>query len=260
MRRLIAGGAALGQDKEVLAETLTQFRTRFAPVVGAELEFVFADLRRARHVHRQAGEPSLGIARRQNADGVVLVAFDMAEISGVGVAVHGRLTRNTHPAPVAPHDGVAESEGDRSRPTTGPRLANRRHDPFRNPRNALCRGHDVQIDPQHAGDMGMPEIGRTGLGAGMGVRGVHDHLHRVEGGQPLQPLPHLRPQFIRNANQITTDQNGMIVTAVEHQHGGRDRIGHPLGNARVKLAGNGNGSRNRNVGLGPTNAKNGVMG
>jgi len=119
---LVARRSHKSQHAQVLAVPLMKQLAHVVPEIGADHQAA-GRLGRTGHRDGRGLEPPLGIVKTQNVDGVVLVAFDVAEVGIVGVPVHlGRPVAVDH-APIVAGDGVPQSPSHRSlRPVApGPR-------------------------------------------------------------------------------------------------------------------------------------------
>ena len=168
--RLIAGGAALGQDEELFAVALAYGAAGFVPEVGGHEAVPFGNLGRAGQVDDHAGQLAGGVVGEQQVHAVILVPLDVREVVGAGVAVHLRRAVALDLAPVETDDRLAAPPGHGAGlallPGGGHALG-----------GALDEEGGVLAGFHHFGAHVLPFVIRGGRG-GVGVRGADEHVLR----------------------------------------------------------------------------------
>jgi len=213
MGGLIAGGTALGQDKQVLAEAVAQLLAGVGPIVGAEAEVALVDLRGAGDVDHQASESTLRIVGRKDIDAVVFVALNVAEGEGVGIAVHGGAAGGIGPTAVAADHGLALAETDGAGGERLPGLGDDFGDDAGGEFLALGDRHHGQFDADVGGAGGGTVVAvEAELGASVRVGGIQDDLARVKGrGHFGQEAADGIAQVLGDADQIAANENGVVI-------------------------------------------------
>ena len=259
-RALVARGGALRQQEDVLAEMLTQEHLGLAPEVGGDEQPVLDALRRARKVRNDAGQLVFLIKDIHQLDAGVVAALDLGELRGLGVAPHlGGAVVIAHAAAHAD-----DSAAERVREAAGGALCPRFERGFGDLAGEELQKLVVLRDLGVGGDVGALHIllssGKLRLqkgaeaagiageaaggiaaariaGAGMGVDGGDDDLHRVKAhGVARELFPHGVAQRPRNADKVAAAEDSLVAVGAYGHGGHAQRFFHVLGNALGKLA------------------------
>jgi len=216
MGRLIAGGGGLWQHEKALAQPAPQLLARVVPEVRAELVEILTALRGTGDIDHDARQGLIPVPGEEQADTVVLVSFDVAEIGPLGGPVQLRLAGVIHGKPIVAHDGGPQAEPDAARLAALSRPARRprRFRPAANSRYSTPRQRRGNSTPQSATRAAGPAVipARAALrscrpgaegGRGVGVGRVEEHLSGVQVGQrPADVLAHPVAQFIADGHQV----------------------------------------------------------
>ena len=259
-RALVARGGAERKHKELVAEMLAQEHLGLAPEVGGDEQPVLDALRRAREVRHDAGQLAVRAEDVQKLDAGVIAALDRGELCGLGVAPHlGGAVVIAHAAAHA-DDSAAERVREAAGGALCPRFERGLGDLAGEELQKLAVLRDLGV----GGDVGALHILLSGgklrlqkgaeaagiageaaggiaaariAGAGMGVDGGDDDLHRVKAhGVARELFPHGVAQRPRNADEVAAAEDSLVAVGAYGHGGHAQRFFHVLGNALGKLA------------------------
>ena len=259
-RALVARGRAERKHKELVAEMLAQEHLGLAPEVGGDEQPVLDALRRARKVRNDAGQLVFLIKDIHQLDAGVVAALDLGELRGLGIAPHlGGAVVIAHAAAHA-DDSAAERVREAAGGAPCPRFERGLGDLAGEELQKLVVLRDLGV----GGDVGTLHILLSGgklrlqkgaeaagiageaaggiaaariAGAGMGVDGGDDDLHRVKAhGVAGELFAHGVAQRPRNADEVAAAEDSLVAVGAYGHGGHAQRFFHVLGNALGKLA------------------------
>ena len=239
---------------------LTQEHLGLAPKVGGDEQPVLDALRRARKVRNDAGQLVFLIKDIHQLDAGVVAALDLGELRGLGIAPHlGGAVVIAHAAAHA-DDSAAERVREAAGGALCPRFERGLGDLAGEELQKLVVLRDLGV----GGDVGTLHILLSGgklrlqkgaeaagiageaaggiaaariAGAGMGVDGGDDDLHRVKAhGVARELFAHGVAQRPRNADEVAAAEDSLVAVGAYGHGGHAQRFFHVLGNALGKLA------------------------
>ncbi len=250
--RLIAGGAALGKDEEIGAESAAEFDAGVLPIIGADLEKVFIHLGGARNIDHEACWASLCVAGGEEIEAVVFVAFDVAELGRIGVAVHCRSAVDIDPTAVSADHGGGLTEENLAGAAPAPRFADGVGDAAGDEGNDLFGWHGAgNGDARMGGGLDSVGVGNSDFGSGMRMGGMENDVLGIQAGKGGASASDLFLEGGGDGHQITGDEKSVMLAVIQGENGSRDRVENAFGEAGIQLAGEEGGLGWSDIGLGP---------